>query len=42
MKMPSAFPDRYGGLTLCYKTEDVSISEPLTDIDVMLTERKRL
>jgi hypothetical protein len=33
--------DRLGPLSLCYRTEDDGHSEPLTDIEVLITERRR-
>jgi hypothetical protein len=37
LKMPASFAERYGNLTLCYKTEDNSATEPLTDIEILIT-----
>lgn len=42
LKMPTTFTDKYGNLTLCYKTEDNNMTEPLTDIEILITERKRM
>ena len=42
LKMPPTFAERYGSLALCYRTEDSSTSEPLTDIEILITERKRI
>jgi hypothetical protein len=39
--MPNSFLEKYGNLALCYKTEDQNVSEPLTDIEILITERKR-
>jgi hypothetical protein len=42
VKMPSSFQEKYAGLALSYRTQDNSPSEPLTDIEILITERKRM
>lgn len=41
LRAPLAFSDRFGSLSLCFRTEDDGRSEPLTDIDILITERRR-
>jgi hypothetical protein len=41
LKAPHALTEKLGGHALCYKAGDCSACEPLTDIELLITERKR-
>jgi hypothetical protein len=42
LKMPPGFTERYGGVALCYKAGENAVCEPLTDLEILVTERKRV